>query len=492
MHLTFLFDNDILGHQPLGPSYISAVLKENGYQVSAINIDEGRYLEQIAALKPDVIASSITSGQSSRFLKVNREIKAMHPCMSLYGGPHPTFFPDMIQEEGVDVICTGEGEYPTLELMNRLRDKKDYTDIPSLSFNIKGEIIRNDNRPFIQQAALDALPFPDRELIRPFPVWKQRTGFITAGRGCPYMCSFCFNHVSMKTQDGRWTRLRSPENVIEELLWLKETYKVILIHFQDDTFILNKRWLNEFMPLYQDQVGLPFVCNVRADLTDEDLVRQLAQAGCCRVAMGIESGSDELRMKILAKKTTNQQIHHACDLYNQYGIKIMGQNIFGAPGETIESAISTVDINIRCKTHIGMFSFFTPYPGTKLAELAAKEMNFTLDMNDIPYGYYDHLPSCITMKDREIIEKIGQCAQLFTSYPRVWTVAKLLIHLFPRPLTLMFLNWLYGIKKDLYRKAQIGLPSIWHPPKFVVEAMREQPDIPVQPVRRAQAQTKAA
>jgi anaerobic magnesium-protoporphyrin IX monomethyl ester cyclase len=492
MHLTFLFDNDILGHQPLGPSYISSVLKENGHQVTAINIDDGDYVQKIVALKPDIMASSITSGQFIRYQKVNQEIKAAHPCIAYFGGPHPTFFPDMIKEDGVDVICTGEGEYPTLELLNRIRDGKEYTNIPSLTFKIDGEIIKNENRPFIQQPYLDELPFPDRELMRDFPIWKQRTGFITAGRGCPYTCSFCFNHVSMKTQDGRWTRLRTVENVIQELHWLKDVYKVILIHFQDDTFILNKKWLSEFLPRYRDEIKLPFICNVRGDLTNPELVTMLAEAGCCRVAMGIESGSDELRMKILNKKMSNDQIIEACDLYNQHGIKIMGQNIFGAPGETVETAMSTIDLNIRCKTHIGMFSFFTPYPGTKLGELATKEMNFVLDMNDIPYGYYDHLPSCITMKNRDIIEKIGQCAQLFTSYPRVWTWTKILLKILPtRALKLMFLRWLYSIKQELYKKAQVGLPSIWHPPKFVLEAMNEIPEIPKQPVTRAKTREAA-
>ncbi|MBD3266769.1 radical SAM protein [bacterium] len=492
MHLTFLFDDDILRHQPLGPSYISAVLKENGHKVTAINIDQDDYVAKIQELKPDIIASSITSGQYKRFYQINQEIKTHHNCLSYYGGPHPTFFPEMIEYEGTDIICSGEGEYPTLELLNRMQDGRDYTDIPSLSFNQNGTVIRNDNRPFIKQDSLDALPFPDRELIRPFPIWNQRTGFVTAGRGCPYMCSFCFNHVSMKTQKGRWTRLRSPDDVIQEIQWLKDRYKVVLIHFQDDTFILNKAWLNEFLPRYRDEIQLPFVCNVRGDLTNPEIVKLLAEAGCCRVAMGIESGSDEIRRKILNKKMTNEQIISACDLYNQYGIKIMGQNIFGAPGETIETAMSTVDLNIRCNTHIGMFSFFTPYPGTKLAETAAEEMNFTLDMNDIPYGYYDHLPDCIKLKDKEIIEKIGQCAQLFTSYPRLWPLTKFILKMLPtNTLKLMYLNWLYEIKNELYKKGEVGLPSIWHPPRFVVDAMQDLPEIPEQPVTRAKTRKAA-
>lgn len=492
MHLTFLFDHDILRHQPLGPSYISSVLKENGHQVSAINIDDGGIVEKIKELNPQVIAFSVTSGQILRFLQVCREIKKVHSCLSLFGGSHPTFFPDLIEEDGVDIICLGEGEYPVLELANCLDANQDYTHILNLAFNTGEKIIYNSTRPFISSEGLDDLPFPDRELIRSFPVWNERTGYVATGRGCPYDCSFCFNHVSKNIQEGKWTRSRSVDNVIQEIRWLKTDCKVVLIHFQDDTFILNRQWIMEFLPRYRDEIGLPFVCNVRADLTDEEMVQMLAGAGCCRVAMGIESGNDDIRSRVLAKRISSDQIKNACDLYNLYGIKIMGQNIFGVPGETIQTALETVTLNIRCKTHIGMYSFFTPYPGTQLAESAANEMNFTLDIQDIPYGYYDHLPACIQLPGRDIIEKIGQCAQLFTSYPRIFSISKFLLRIIPTAaLKWMYLHWLYQIKKELYKKAEIGLPTIWHPPRVVREAGLHIPDIPVQPVVRARKGIKA-
>lgn len=488
MHVTFIFDDIILSHQPLGASYISAVLKENGHTVSAINIDDGPdYVERIKALNPDMLAYSVATSQAPRYLQVNREIKAAHDCYTLFGGPHPTFFPKMIEEEGVDAICTGEGEYPTLELCNALQEGRDHTKIDTMHIkDEKGNIYKNPNRSFIDKIGLNAIPFPDREIIRDFAVWNQRTGYVMAGRGCPYDCTFCFNHISRDTQAGRWTRQRSVDNVLAELHWLKNEYKVVYIAFQDDTFILNRRWLREFLPRYGKEIGLPFICNVRCDLTDEEEARLLAEAGCIRVATGIENGSDELRQTILAKNIDSEQIIKACNLYYQHGIKVIGQNMFGVPGETVETALSTIELNIRCKTHINTFSFFAPFPGTKLGEMCEQDYGFSGDLSEIPREFQERLAPSIKLERKELIEKIGQCAHLFVSYPRVfWFTKKVLNWLPAYKLQLMYMDWLVQAKRELIKRGNAGLPSVWHPPRFIIEAIHaEQPNIPIQQIAR--------
>jgi radical SAM superfamily enzyme YgiQ (UPF0313 family) len=494
MRITFIFDDIILLHQPLGAGYISSVLKEAGHQVTAINIDQSPdYLEEVKKLSPDILAYSVASSHAPRYVEVNREIKKVHNAFSLFGGPHPTFFPQMIEQEGVDAICTGEGEYPTLEIVTAMEAGKDFTHVDTMAFNINGKVIRNPNRPFINKEGLSDIPFPDRELIRPFSVWNHRTGYIMAGRGCPYDCTFCFNRMSRDSQEGRWTRHRSVDNVLAELHWLKDKYKVIYVAFQDDTFILNKRWLRDFLPRYAREIGLPFICNVRGDLADEEQVRMLAEANCTRVAMGLESGSEELRTKILAKNISNEQIIHACDLFNRYGIKVCGHNMFGVPGETVETAISTIELNIRCKTHINLFYFFAPYPGTKLGQIA-QECGFSGEVEDIPREYQDCLASTIQLEDKEIIEKIGQCAHLFVSYPRLYRFAKTIFRLLPgKALKLIFLSQLYRLKQELAKRGKAGLPSLWHPPDFIVHAIHtEPPEIPMQPVAREIRHDKAA
>ncbi|MFB3786301.1 MAG: radical SAM protein [bacterium] len=487
MHVAFLFDNSILTHQPLGASYISAVLKEAGHTVTAFNVDEDPdFAGRIQKSNPGIVAYSISSSSAYRFFEINREIKKNHACFSLFGGPHAIFFPQTIEEAGIDAVCTGEGEYPTLELVTALEEGKDFTRIPSLSFKAAGKIVRNPNRPFIDKKALNLLPFPDRELIRGREVWKHRTGFVMAGRGCPYDCSYCFNHASRDSQPGRWTRQRSVDNVLAELHWLKEKYQVIYIAFQDDTFILNRRWLREFLPRYGIEIGLPFICNVRCDLTDEEEVKLLAEAGCIRVATGIENGDDTLRQTILAKNITSGQIQKACDLYFSHGIQVVGQNMFGVPGETLDSALATIELNIRCRTHINTFSFFAPFPGTRLGEICKEQYGFSGDLRELPKEFQEKLAPSIHLENKELIEKIGQCAHLFMSYPRVFWFTKHLLKRLPgQSLKLMYLDWLLRIRNSLMQWEIAGLPSLWHPPRFIREAIRaEQPEIPIQPIAR--------
>ena len=473
MHVTFVFDNIILSHQPLGASYISSMLKEAGHEVSVVNIDDTDYIERIKSLNPAVVAYTLATTHAPSFYKANKEIKKNHSCLSFFGGPHPIFFPQMIEEDDVDVICTGEGEYPALEFITALEEAKDYTKIPSITAKINGKIFSNPNRPFLNKEELSALPFPDRELIRDFEIWNHRTGYVMAGRGCPYDCSYCFNHASRVSQPGRWTRQRSVDSVIAELKWLKEKYCVVYNAFQDDTFILNKRWLYEFLPRYRDEIGLPFVCNVRCDLTDEEKVQKLADAGCIRVATGIENGDDQLRQTILSKKVSSEQIVTACDLYNYYGIRVIGQNMFGVPGETVETALSTIELNLRCRTHTNTFSFYGPYPGTKLGDLCKEKYGFSGDLDELPREYQDCLAPSIKINNKELIERIGQCAHLFMSYPRIFSVTKQVLKLLPfYKLKVMLMEWLAGKKHELLKKGSIGLPSVWHDPQFITQAIR--------------------
>ncbi len=476
MHICFVFDDIILEHQPLGATYISSVLKQHGHTVSSINIDETEdCAEAVRQLDPQLLCFSVATSQAPRYQEVNAEIKrALPEIHTLFGGPHPSYFPQVLEmDKSIDSICLGEGEYPTLELADAMEAGKDYTEISNLHFRINGDIKKNPNRPFLSKEELSKMPFPDRDLMRPYQIWHSPIGFMMAGRGCPYDCTFCFNHVSRNLQDGKWTRQRTAESVVEEVKWLRDRYGVIYVAFQDDTFILNRRWLREFCPLYAKEVGLPFICNIRADLTDEELADLLAQAGCIRVAMGIESGDDEIRKTILAKNMTSDQIIRACDLLYDRNIKVVGQNMIGVPGETVETALSTIELNIRCRVHVNTFSFFAPFPGTKLGEIA-KEQGFSGNLSEIPREFQDSLTSSLFLKDKEIIEKIGHCAHLFVSYPALFQMVKTLLKVLPADYPkIKLLQVMSKIKEQAMKWNGGRLPRHWHQPRFVEEKLIE-------------------
>ncbi len=470
MHVCFILDDIMLQHQPLGVCYLSSILKGHGHRTSSINVDAAPdYVERLKQMGPDLLAFSTTSSHADRYQQVNREIRGEMPSVfSLFGGPHPSFFPQMIDEDcEIDAICRGEGEIAIAELCDRLDRGEDISNIQSLYVRTPDGIKKNPLRPVLTPEELNDLPFPDREVVRGYRGFHHQTAFVTAGRGCPFDCSYCFNHISRELQPGKWVRQRSVESVVAEIRWLIENYGVIYVAFQDDTFILNRKWLREFAPVYAKEIGLPFICNVRADLTDEELGDLLAEAGCIRVATGIENGDDEIRRTILAKNVTSDQYRNACRIFNDRGIRVVGQNMIGVPGETVDTALSTIELNIDCGTHISIFSFFAPFPGTKLGKLA-REYGFSGDMSEIPREFQDGLAPSLRLERREIIELIGLCAHLFVSYPRIFYFSKSMLGFLPNDrLRAGYLRFMHRLSGYLTRKKGGRLPSHWHQPKFI-------------------------
>ncbi len=476
MHICFVFDKNILDHQPLGATYITALLKQHGHTVSSVNIDgEHDYVKAIGQLDPQLLAYSVASSSAHHYQEANRRIKKAYPKLfTLFGGPHPSYFPHFLDsDETIDAICIGEGEYPTLELADALEQGKDHSNIANLHFRINGEIKKNPNRPFLTKEVLSELPFPDRDLMRPYPIWNFPTGFVMAGRGCPYDCTYCFNHVSRDLQEGKWTRQRTVASVVEEIQWLRDRYGVTYVAFQDDTFILNRRWLREFAPVYAKEVGLPFICNVRADLANEELADLLAEAGCIRAAMGIENGDDEIRKTILAKNITSEQVVRACHLLLDRGIRVVGQNMIGVPGETLDSVLATIDLNIRAKVHINIFSFFAPFPGTKLGQIAMED-GFSGDLREIPQEFQDRITDSLVLEHKEIMERIGHCSHLFISHPTVFRFAKLMLKVLPSEyLKIKMLGAMRRLRDYIMAKNGGRLATHWHQPRFVEERILE-------------------
>jgi radical SAM superfamily enzyme YgiQ (UPF0313 family) len=181
----------------------------------------------------------------------------------------------------------------------------------------------------------------------------------------------------------RMLRRYSPQRAVEEMIQVKSKYPLKRIFINDDIFILDKEWLEEFLPLYGRQVGLPFACNIRVNLVDEDKVRLLKEAGCYLVMFGIESGDQELRKRILKKNITDQQIRRSAELFRKYGIKMKTFNIIGLPDETREKALKTIRINADIKVDYPWCSILQPYPRTELADIARSkgllDENFSLD-----------------------------------------------------------------------------------------------------------------
>lgn len=383
--------------------------------------DSAGLIKRVQQSKPDIVAFSSMTGPHQWDLWTASQIKKHFNLLTIFGGPHPTFFPEMINHPVVDIVCRGEGEQATLELLNCLDKNQPFSHIQNLWFKKDGSVQKNQVRPLIED--LDQIPFVDRELYyQEAPLLKDLPfkRFMT-GRGCLYNCTYCFNHALRKLYlgKGKYIRKRSVENVLNEIKQVKEKYKLKVVRFSDDTFILDINWLEEFSQRYKKEIGLPFSALGRPNEINERVVKALKEAGCFYLYFGIESGNQKIRNQVLKRNVSDEQIFQAAGLCKKYGLKFGTYNMIGMPGETLDQAFETIKINNLIKADASTCNVLEPYPGTEIAayaqELGVLDKNFNVDNFD-PAGAHSPL------KQPQIkeIENLQKFFYLACKYP--WTI----------------------------------------------------------------------
>jgi radical SAM superfamily enzyme YgiQ (UPF0313 family) len=393
--LRVLFVAQQIDYEPQGIMVLSSVLKAAGHEVE---LAVAAHADPIAAaldFRPDVAAYSVITGSQRFYLDLNLRLKAQLPGLfAVFGGPHPTFFPEMIEEEGVDGLCRGEGEEALLALVDRLAagGSEAVLDLANWSFRRDGQVIANPVRPYLDD--LDSLPFPDRALVyeREPAAARSKIKHFLAGRGCPYNCTYCFNHAlsELYRGKGRRFRLRSVQGVIDEVRWVRDHYPLEFVVFVDDTFVLSPPWLAEFAAEYPRQIGLPFFCNTRANLVTAEQVRLLQEAGCHTVSMGVEAGNDRIRNEVLKRQMSKEQILEAARLIREGGLHLTTTNMIGLPSSTLEDDFETLDLNARLRPAYAHAFIFQPYPRTELGEFTREQGLMVGTFDDIGEVAWDH------------------------------------------------------------------------------------------------------
>ena len=395
-----LFVAQQIDYEPQGIMHLSSALKAAGHEVE---LAVGAHQDPVAMARefgPDVAAYSVITGSQRYYLDVNRRLKADMPAIfSVFGGPHPTFFPEMVEEEGVDGICRGEGEEAMVELVGALDEggPTAVLELDNWSFRLDGNgrdphTINNPVRPYTED--LDSLPFPDRALVYerdPIAARSKIKHFLT-GRGCPYNCTYCFNHALSEIYrcKGRRFRQRSVDHVVEEIRWVREHYPLEFVVFVDDTFVLSNEWLAEFAEKYPRAIGLPFFCNTRANLVTAEQVRLLKEAGCHSVSMGIETGNDRIRNELLKRRMSKEQILDAARLIREGGLYFTTTNMIGLPTSTLQDDFETMELNIQAKPSYAHVFIFQPYPRTELGEYTREHGWMVGTFDDIGEVAWDH------------------------------------------------------------------------------------------------------
>lgn len=446
----------------LGVMYISSMLKKHGHTVEMFIVgkDEDKAIGEIASFKPDLVGFPCTTGVHRWALKFAGKMKEKASCKVIFGGAHATYFPEVINESAVDIICRSEGEYAVLDIAEKMDRGADLTDTLNCWFKANGKIIKNDQRPLIEN--LDELPFPDRDLyISKYPFLKRSQKAFLGGRGCPFDCTFCFNHALIKLYKGKGkvVRYRSVDSLIAEIKEVREKYGLRTVYMQDDTFILNKKWVTEFAEKYKKEVGLPFVCLIRADLADESMIKKLSEAGCKNVFFGVEAGSEDLRNSLLKKKVTDEEIRNVAALLKKYGMKCRTYNMLGLPGETLEDAFKTVSINAEIETDYPWCALFHPFPGTELAEYAKEKGLLDASVDTANPSFFKD--SIIKSEHKRELVNLQKLFFYGVKFPSTMPLIKRLIRLRPNIIfDLAFLasyGWCYLLSENLTLREMVSV-----------------------------------
>lgn len=435
---------------PLGIMYLAAVLKQAGHEVHFVDAGLDREWERYALrVSPDIVAYSVITGNQNDLLDINRKLKRRFDFLSIWGGPHPTFFPEFIEEDGVDAICIGEGEGAFVDVANALSRGEDISRIPNLHVKTNAGVVKNIPRPLCQD--LDTIPFPDRSILKRYPQYSRISGrAMITSRGCPFSCTFCYNsrYREIYRGTGKYARRRSIENVIEECLEIKKDPWAKQILFKDDLFAQDAGYIRDFARIYPREVGLPFTCNVRADRMTEGIAEDLAKAGARVVHFGVESANERVREEVLGRKISRESMLNTARWLRERGIRVYTFNIVGIPDETPKEAFETLEFNAELGADMSMYTLFQPYPRTPLGDRAAE-----LGWKEDGYGDFSHTYFRNSMRRLPHQRRYRNMVHLFPAAsvsPMLRRMAPLLVRLPLTPLYAGF-DFIFKALRFIYR-----------------------------------------
>jgi radical SAM superfamily enzyme YgiQ (UPF0313 family) len=431
MKILFVLPFNNYGLEPLGLLSLGGALRHAGHRVTAVTPNKIKLINAVKQFEPDIVMYSVITGWHLQYLELNNIVKLFYPkAFSIFGGPHATFFPEYIYQDGVDAICRGEGELSVLEFVSRFEHLEDYTRTSGFWVKDSNNIYKNNLSEELED--LNQLTFPDRTLLEHhlFYINPHLRAFI-ASRGCSYDCSYCFNHAyrNIYKDSGLTTRvrIRSVENLIREMDEVRNHYRNSSVAFFDDIFPTKPDWLDEFSQKYSKQIQLPFECNLRIEQITPRVVTSLRQAGCAIIAIGIETEDRQLRATILRRKYGNEDIIRACTLIREQGILLKTYNILGIPPGDLSREWNTMKFNSECSADIPTASLYQPYPGTDLGEDVKRRGDWDGNLNNIQLGFYNSSPIRIQNRGKiEVLQKlfpIGVKAPVFR--PIIWLMMNL-------------------------------------------------------------------
>jgi magnesium-protoporphyrin IX monomethyl ester (oxidative) cyclase len=392
---------------PMGLLSLASVLHSNEIEVKIFDCalyseknKDYNIIDIVNEFGPDIIGIGCTFSGAFPHLKIiASQIKSHFSNIPIViGGMHATIFSEIILKKYtyIDYIVIGEGENTFLELVKCIRDKKSLpSSLNGIAFRDKNNITLIPKKTYEEN--LDSLPFTNYDLIdvNSYEIdtsnWyspknlKISTPYtIISSRSCPIKCNFCSMHLI----HGPKIRYRSANNVLDEIEQLNYKYNANYFHFMDDNLTFNKqRILDICNGIKKRNLNIQFDTpnGISINKLDEEVISAMVDAGLVYTALGIESGSEYIRNKIMKKGLSNDKIYKTIDICSKYKtLFIKGFFIIGVPQETKETLEETFQMIKNLPLDKLCVCMCSPYPGTDL-------FNYCISNNLLPHNEEDYV-----------------------------------------------------------------------------------------------------
>jgi len=412
---------------------MSAVLKQAGHIVDLWQLCEDiaplpskeEFISRLKRIAPDIVGFSVVTNQWPYAKKLASWAREATSAPLVCGGIHAmAAAEEILQTSSFDYIFRGEAEEAFLEFVEKMARKENVAEVRNLGLIQNGRIQINPVRPLPD---LNKLPFKDYDVFDFQKIVDAKNGWVglMASRGCPFSCTYCFNH-QMVTQYRKdlncsfkqlnYIRHFDARQITIEIEYLLRNYRNIkMFIFDDDLFTFYRPYVTEFCQAYKNVSSIPFVVNAHVGFFDKERARCLAEAGCKIVKFGVESGSDRIRRQVLQRHMKNKKIVESIRTAHQFGLHASVFLMIGLPDETYEDVMATVRLMGKAKPGRYRWSFFFPFPGTKAYELSAK-------LGYIDYEKMTHLVnftegSCLDFGEKHnlFLKKVGRVMPWFVN-----------------------------------------------------------------------------
>lgn len=422
----------------------------------AERLENDNFIDLVNEINPRFLIAEVSTPSLMNDVSILKRINKKNTKIAICGLDSNISNPAFLKENDfIDFAMIGEYEFTALELYKHIKNSRKLSEVPGIIYREDGGAIRI-NPSGVLNEDLDNLPWPLREQL-PMEQYVDAPGNIPfpsvqmiASRGCPFKCNFCA--WPQLIYNSTKYRMRKAKAIIDEMEYLVKERKFKSIYFDDDTFNINKKNVLEICKEIKERdLVIPWAIMARADMMDEEMLRNLKEAGLSAVKYGVESSAQKL-LDGINKKMDLKRAERMIRFTKSLGIKTHLTFTFGLPGETKETIKRTIDYAVKLNPFSAQFSILTPYPGTEYyRELDSKGHIISKD-----WSHYDGSSKSVIRTEfllpRDLEKAKDEACRIWNRHTRRRFFITLPFDSESRKIIrdrLKFNGWLYAIKKIL-------------------------------------------